>query len=345
MERPHPPMTQRTRRFLAVLAGVALGLAVVVAAAPRRSADPAALLADFLRAERIPGGVLAIGRAGEPPTVIAAGSAEPGARMALASLSKPVTAAAILLLVEQGRLRLDDRLADLFPEVAAAPDARHGAITIRHLLQHSGGWDRLASFDPIIDPAALGLGAAEDCAPVAHAMLQRPLHFAPGARYAYSNLGYCWLGLVVARVSGRDAEAFVREAVLAPVGAAGMRIAERGPYPQRPALLGAAGGWFATAEEFHRFASRPLPPGTTADPVPVSAGRGYGLGWGVWAEVGVVAHFGALPGMFAVVVRTAEGGVAVALFNGRPRDDERAYRDLREALAALPAMRPPRRPD
>jgi hypothetical protein len=131
----------------------------------------------------------------------------------------------------------------------------------------------------------------------------------------------------------------VREAVLAPVGAAGMRIGGPAPFPQNPGLLGASGGWFATAAEFHRFASRPLPPGTTEGAVPVSAGRGYGLGWGVWAEAGIVAHFGALPGMFAVVVRTREGGVAVALFHGRPRHDERAYRRLREALAALPALR------
>jgi N-acyl-D-amino-acid deacylase len=332
-------MTPRTRRFLAVLIGAVLGLAAVAWATSRRTTDPEQLLAEFLRAERLAGGVLALGPAGQPPRMIAAGTLEAGARRPVASLSKPVTAAAILLLVEQGRLGLDDRLAAVFPEVAAAPDARHGAITIRHLLQHTAGWDRLASFDPIIDPARLGLGDATSCAPVARAMLDRPLQFDPGARYAYSNLGYCWLGLVIAERAGRDQADAVREAVLAPAGAGGMRMEGEAPFPQRPGVLGAAGGWFATAEEYHRFASRPLPPGTTEAPVPVSAGRGYGLGWGVWAEAGLVAHFGALPGMFAVVVRTREGGVAVALFDGRPRDDERAYRRLREALAALPALR------
>ena len=71
----------------------------------------------------------------------------------IASLSKPITAAAVLRLVEQNRLSLDAKafalLSDLKPLVGATVDPRLADITVRHLLQHAGGWDRDASFDPM----------------------------------------------------------------------------------------------------------------------------------------------------------------------------------------------------
>ncbi len=71
----------------------------------------------------------------------------------IASISKPITAVAILRLVESGRLSLDDRLLDrldLSQSIEKAGDkfdARWRDITLRHLLQHRGGWDRDKSFD------------------------------------------------------------------------------------------------------------------------------------------------------------------------------------------------------
>ncbi|HEY3837896.1 MAG TPA: serine hydrolase domain-containing protein, partial [Bryobacteraceae bacterium] len=74
----------------------------------------------------------------------------------IASISKPFTAVAILRLVEQKKLRLDDKafayLKDLRPPKGRAPDPRLAAITIRQILHHTGGWDRDAGFDPMFRP-------------------------------------------------------------------------------------------------------------------------------------------------------------------------------------------------
>ena len=72
----------------------------------------------------------------------------------IASVSKPITGLAILFLAKEGKLTLDDRLLDhLDPEPLSSalgkPDARWNRITLRHLLQHTAGWDRDATFDPM----------------------------------------------------------------------------------------------------------------------------------------------------------------------------------------------------
>lgn len=147
--------------------------------------------------------------------------------------------------------------------------------------------------------------------------------FAPGARYAYSNTGYCLLGAAVAEATGLAYEAAVR---------ASYPEAEAMGYDQ---LLGPAGGWSGTAALFHRFASRPLDPAVTASPVPRRGDTPYGLGWGV-GENGTLAHFGWLTTRkhFTGAPRSGDY-VAVALFEGVPRDPERAKRELRELLLAL----------
>jgi N-acyl-D-amino-acid deacylase len=95
----------------------------------------------------------------------------PDALFRIASLSKPITAVAIMKLREEGRLRLDelafDILADLWPDNPVfVGDARTRDVTVRMLLQHSGGWDRDTSFDPMFMSntiaAEMGIGAPAD---------------------------------------------------------------------------------------------------------------------------------------------------------------------------------------
>ena len=96
----------------------------------------------------------------------------PDALFGIASVSKPITSAAVMKLVEEGKLELDDRVAPYIAHLTPAPgatvDPRWEQITIRHLLNHTGGWDRLkpnGGFDPI-DRPAIAAAAVNAPAPV-----------------------------------------------------------------------------------------------------------------------------------------------------------------------------------
>jgi len=189
---------------------------------------------------QIPGGSLAVAKDGR--LVLARGygwadeagrrPVEPTSPFRVASLSKPITVAAILKLVEQGKLRLDEpafaRLGHLKPPEGARVDPRLKAITIAQLLHHTGGWDREASFDPMFIPrrAAEAVGAKPPADPktVIRYMLGQKLDFDPGTKYAYSNFGYCVLGRIIEQVAGESYEQAVRRLVLEPAGAGGARL-------------------------------------------------------------------------------------------------------------------------
>jgi CubicO group peptidase (beta-lactamase class C family) len=144
---------------------------------------------------------------------------KPDTRMRIASASKTFTAAAILHLVEQGKLRFEDRFLDILTQyhLPADADQRLSTITIWQLLHHAGGWDRDLSGDPLgmvsKVEAALHVSPRVTCSQIITYMLTQKLDFNPGERYAYSNFGYCILGRVIEKVSGKRYEDYVREVV------------------------------------------------------------------------------------------------------------------------------------
>jgi CubicO group peptidase (beta-lactamase class C family) len=315
---------------------VGLALAVAGALWAVGRGDPVdRLMARTMRAVGAAGATVAFGPVDAAPAVRAYGLADaetgaamtPGARFRLASLSKPVTAAAILSLVREGAAALDDRLATLRPETQAAADARLGAVSLRDLLRHSAGWDAAEAGDPFFAPHP----PMADCAPIAAASLGQPLQFAPGARYAYSNLGYCWLGLVLAERFG-SYEAAVRALVPGAsaltldggaVEATGrVALADARLPAMLPAVIAPAGGWIGSAAGAFAVAAAAVDPAVFERP-PYASGRDhYGLGWRVWPapEGPTLTHFGSLPGVFTVAVRKQDGTAFVALFTGRPQD-------------------------
>ncbi len=107
-------------------------------------------------------------------------------------------------------------------------DQRVYSITIRELLDHSGGWDRDKTFDPMFEPfrisQALGVQSPPTKEQIIEYMLAQPLQFAPGTSYAYSNFGYLVLGRVIEKVTGQPYEDYVRANVLAAMGITDMRI-------------------------------------------------------------------------------------------------------------------------
>jgi N-acyl-D-amino-acid deacylase len=194
-------------------------------------------MAELLEKNAVPGGGLAVARGARLVLARGYGLADkesgtrvtPSTRFRLASLSKPVAAVAALVLVDEGRLSLDDRILPLLGKRGPRPekitDRRVDRITVRDLLQHSAGFDRAVSGDVVFLPQAAeamtrqGAKAPPDCPTVLRDALERKLDFDPGSRVAYSNLGYCILGRVIEAASGKSFPDFIRERVLEPAGA------------------------------------------------------------------------------------------------------------------------------
>src|SRR5262249_22966877 len=120
----------------------------------------------------------------------------------IASISKPFTAVAIFRLAERERLKPHDPvLKDVKNEPGLAAgqnaDPRWDAITIRHCLQHTGGWDRDKTFDPVSPNGnwhvanEMGLKPPAPVSDFIRYMRGRPLDFDPGSAHVYSNFGYC----------------------------------------------------------------------------------------------------------------------------------------------------------
>jgi N-acyl-D-amino-acid deacylase len=206
-------------------------------------------------------------------------TAGPDTLFGLASLSKSITAAAILLLIDQDKLGLDDKVLDYLkhipPPAGTKMDPRFTAITVRHCLNHSGGWDRETSGDPT-DWEPQFCRAFQVRPPLSPKqftsfMQAMRVDFDPGTEQKYSNVGYIILGEIIAKVSGQAYDRFVIDKVLKPMGIkrAGLDALD-GKYtageavrylagamlplpPTELPLVAAAGGWSASVVDMARF--------------------------------------------------------------------------------------------
>lgn len=136
-------------------------------------------------------------------------AATPETDYRLASISKQFTAMAVMLLARDGKLRYDQRVREILPEL---PGAAQG-VTVRHLLNHTAG---LPDYEDLIpDSQAAQVGDRDVLGLLAH---KDTLYFPPGSAYRYSNSGYVLLGLLVERVSGVRFPDFLRARIFAPLG-------------------------------------------------------------------------------------------------------------------------------
>ena len=198
------------------------------------------LIPELMNHWDVPGGALAIAKDGRLVMARGYGLADIDQKepvqadtlFRIASISKPITAVAILQLVERGELALDDQVFSILGEFeapsGATMDPRLEQITVRHLLQHSGGWDPEKSYDAMSIPwrieQELGASKPVSCRDVITFMLGQPLDLDPGSEYAYSNFGYCLLGRIIEEKTGLSYEDYVKEQVLEPMGITRMRI-------------------------------------------------------------------------------------------------------------------------
>lgn len=130
----------------------------------------------------------------------------------LASMTKQFTAAAIMILAEQGKLSVQDPITKFLPDYPV-----HGhEITIEHLLTHTSG-----IFDYTEIPGYLTgnrVRADVTLEELIDQFKNQPMRFAPGERFAYSNSGYVLLGAIIEKVSGQSYEEFLQEQIFAPLG-------------------------------------------------------------------------------------------------------------------------------
>jgi CubicO group peptidase (beta-lactamase class C family) len=314
---------------------------------------------DYMQTWAVPGAALAIAADGRllysrgfTWDTADAEIVKPDALFRIASMSKPITSVAIHQLIERGLLSYDTRVVDVLdlrPPEGLQVDPRLADVTIDHLLYHTGGWDRDMSFDPMFFDsqiaATLGVDLPISKRDIATFMTGRPMQFEPGSRYAYSNYGYCLLGLVVEEITGRDYSEWVAENIFQPIGVGRPRrghsaLHERAPgevryygvpgdddqYVINVENMDSHGGWIMATSDYVRFLSAlfddfdssPLLSRQSLQNmvrVHPTTGAFYGRGWSVFEEGGrmVYGHQGSLPGTLTTG-RWISPGIAMAAF-------------------------------
>ena len=132
----------------------------------------------------------------------------PNSNFRLASVTKQFTAMSILLLVQKGRLKLEDPLKKYFPSFPA-----YGKdIKIKHLLTHTSG---LMDYEDLMSPTQAVQLHDTNCLQLMYKA--NGLYFAPGSQYKYSNTGYAILALIVEKISGQDYGVFLKENIFKPL--------------------------------------------------------------------------------------------------------------------------------
>src|SRR5262245_34029558 len=203
-------MILKTRQLVLAAAAALLGAGAASAADFPKEIDSAVL--QVLAASGVPSASVAIVRDGRIVYVQAYGearlsprtTARPGMRYAIGSISKQFTAAAVLLLTQDGKLSLDDPVGRFLPDLSRAGD-----ITIRQLLSHTSGYQDYWPQD-YVPPFMLETVSAKD---ILDRWARKPLDFEPGTQYQYSNTGYVIAGLVVEKAAGIPLPRFLEERI------------------------------------------------------------------------------------------------------------------------------------
>jgi D-alanyl-D-alanine carboxypeptidase len=129
----------------------------------------------------------------------------------LASVTKPFTAMATLMLVEQGKLSLDGKVTDILPGLPAA----WTPVTVRHLLTHTSG---IKSYTDLFGEKKVTNSQVFTADQILALVKDAPLTFTPGEKYAYCNTGYYLLGMIIEKVSGQPYAAFLADRIFKPLG-------------------------------------------------------------------------------------------------------------------------------
>lgn len=300
-----------------------------------------ALINGYVKADRFSGAVL-IARDGKPVLREGFGLANrewdvavtPDTEFRLGSITKQFTATAILQLVEQGKIGLDDPISKYY---AVAPPA-WSKVTIRHLLTHRSG---IPSYTDA--PDFFSKVSKIDRTPEEIIALTRdqPLHFEPGSKFEYDNSGYILLGYVVEKVSGQKYADYLREHIFKPLGMdhTGYEVSEEllrhraSGYALEPdgtvhnaqyiamTLPYAAGSLYSNVDDLLAwdqalYAEKPLKPASMAD-MYTDHGDHYGYGWDVRETDGrrQWSHGGGINGFHTFIARYPDQKLTVIVLS------------------------------
>lgn len=229
-----------TRPFLIACLVLSLSAAAQTGVYMPQLANFDTAMAGFIDRYNVPGAELAITYRGRLVYNRGFGYADTSSHVAvqpdhifrLASASKPITAITIMYLVEKGLLNLNDTvfgahgiLNDTMYQNCMDPRAYH--ITVKNLLNHSGGWNSSISGDPMFNSyniaTVMGMPPPADAITIIRYTLRyKLLDFNPGTQDQYSNFGFCILGRIIEKVTGQSYESYVRNEILLPLGISSM---------------------------------------------------------------------------------------------------------------------------
>ena len=253
----------------------------------------------------------------------------PDTKFNLGSMNKMFTAVAILQLVEQGQLSLEDPIGKYLGAEWIRPEIG-SQVQIQHLLTHTSG---LGSYftDEFMNSSRTRFREIDDYQPIVRG---DSLVFTPGAQWRYSNTGFLLLGAILEQVTGASYYDYVRDHIFTPAGMAdtdsysmdevtpnlalgyeragelpGGGVRWRSNVLEHVVRGGPAGGGYSTAPDLLRFANalrehRLLSADMTrlmTTPKPALNSPEYGYGFGFWDGGRVVGHTGGFPGISAVL--------------------------------------------
>jgi CubicO group peptidase (beta-lactamase class C family) len=336
--------------------GVAL-LGLTLQAPPAHGQDLGALLADYMDEADFSGSVM-VTKDGVSLLSSGYGMANlelgvpnsPSTKFRIGSITKQFTAMGILILQDQGRLKVEDRIGDHVPDV---PESWRN-LTIHQLLTHTSGimhsWDLPGFAETMMIPAGLDGTLAR--------FHDRALLFEPGTQFQYSGVGYFLLAKVIEVVSNREYAEFLREEIFLPLGmhdtgadrpddlldqrASGYVQDEHGqihnaPHIYVPILTG-GGNLYSTVEDLARWdralSARRLSSEDAYESLDRPELNDYAYGWrvGEWEGHWAVRHSGGLPGFNAFILRIPDEDLCiVVLSNSVPG----RARQIGQALAAI----------
>ncbi len=292
-------------------------------------------------------------------------AATPGSVYRIGSVTKQFTAAAVMQLVEQGKVRLDDSIATY---LATLPVPWH-VVTVRQLLNHTSGI-----------PSYTGIGAAwvrrwgEEMNPDTLVALTAnlPMWFAPGSKWQYDNSGYVVLGMLIEKITGRSWGTDISERFLKPLGlddthncvatpvlprrargyeADGKRwvnapyLAMSQPYSAGAmcSTVGDLAKWNRALHTGHVVSAASYALMTSPEGAAVSSKYGFGLGRDTIAGRQVITHGGGINGFITgnAWVPSAELSITVLANSGSAHSDELLKQLARAALGA-PLGQPPK---
>lgn len=273
----------------------------------------------------------------------------PTSSVYMASVSKQVTAMAVLLLVEDGKLGLDDRVRTILPELPAYADA----VTVRQLLTHNSGLRDFFTLGALSGIANDHVYTEKDLIDLLGR--QQGLDFEPDTDHLYSNSGYVALSMIVQRVSGQRLDDFARARIFTPLGMTQTRFQHdhNQPVPEKAnGYVKSATGWtlsnsnldvvgdgglYSTAGDMLRWIANMDSGKVGAKSVAlmrVSArlkdgkltGYGMGLSPGKYRGLPIVHHGGALGGYRTMTwwIPGEKLGIVISCNNGTARSDELA---------------------